>query len=215
MASGARLRFLVEIPVERVEVTLDAEGWRAKLAVEAVDDLPALVAEVQLSREVYDEIPEEERAATLDALCTEAAVREIRRAVGEAMRTRRDGPDTLRDLMTGPRIDHAERAQILATLVREKREEMERNCGPDWIETMLISEFRAVYTDGEQKGAKLRAETIDNARIGEWYRQWLAPRLVNAPVVGGHFIGTRITLCEERPNGVLVPLERGTLRGIG
>lgn len=156
-----RPRYTIEIPVERVESQRGPDGFRATFAVETTPELPPLITEVHvptLALEALDATSEGTDAA-LEDMCLEAVREDLVEAVGHYVKDQKSGPETLRDLGTGPRIPHSDRATLLAKLIAEDSERQARHGGPHWLAVMLESEFRAVYADGETKGWKACAES--------------------------------------------------------
>lgn len=117
--------------------------------------------------------------------------------------------DTLREMGTCPRIGHEERARILEELIAKRGPELTSKIGADWIRIMLASEFRAVYADGERKGAVQTAGESGAAAIDllAWFRETFTARVVNMPRPGAALVGKALILCERTPSGDLVPFE--------
>lgn len=190
--------YTLHLEAERVESTYDrAEGFAATVAVplattEAPDRKPLRI-DVRVPASMLASMGEAEIAEAIDSLCASAADREVRAVLsGEA-------PPTNVDLESlAPKVPHADRAEVFARMVVERRAELEAKHGEDWLRIMLESEFRAVYADGERKGYSIGAayERRD-ATIGDWYLNQFAPRVEGLPEPGKPLDARRFTLSER------------------
>lgn len=153
----------LHIDAQLVEACLHADGRRVfRYRVLTGEGRRPVIAEHVLEAGVFEAIAVEADSAEQAAALVVRGVRETVERVVLEMAARgvdHSERDTLRDLDTCPRIGHAERARILEELIAKRGPEMTRKIGADWIRVMIESELRAVYADGEQKGAALARQT--------------------------------------------------------
>ena len=142
-----RPRYTIELQAECVEATTGPDGFQALLAVETGCSNP-LVVKVRVPTATLQEL--DATAEGAGQALADLSVERTREAVLKALGRSVQGSAVSLD--TSPRISHADRARMLAELVKTRNESMTTNAGPDWLDRMLESEFAAVYADGEQKG---------------------------------------------------------------
>lgn len=141
----------VEIVAEVVERS-EVDGVRRLLvATRTLDGQPPLRSELRILDPDVDE----------DELVAQAVRHDLLEAAGNAERFR--AADTLTDLQTIPRVPHEDRADALAKLVTDHGDKIRARNGPNWLRTMLASELRAVYADGERQGYQRHADEAADA----------------------------------------------------